>query len=146
MDMSVFFVLCLFPGVLLGLGTIGFLIWQHFKKGVVDLNANLKLSAIVSLIFGALPLLVYPFLVIANIMSFAASHTNAEPFGLTLVVNLFLFSSTAYPVVYIICAVFAIIQIRKDKGKSAFSYGIVPIIYLVLLVGLLAAWAALSSN
>jgi hypothetical protein len=146
MVMSTFLVFCLCPGVLLGLGTIGFLIWQHFKKGVFDLNANLKLAAIISLILGAVPLLMYPFLVMANIMSFAAPHTNEEPFGLTLVVNIFLFSSTAYPIVYILCAVFAIVHIRKDKGKPAFSYGIAPIIYLVLLVGLLATWAALSSN
>lgn len=136
MSTSTFSVFCPCPGVLLGLGAIGFLIWQHIRKGVVDLNANLKLAAIVSLILGALPLLIYPFLVMANIMSFAAPQTSNEPFALTLVFQTFLIGTTVYTAVYILCAVLAIVNVRKDKGKPGFICGLTPIICLRCLADL----------
>jgi hypothetical protein len=92
---------------------------------------------------GALPLLAYPAVILANVMSLAGHRSGDESPVLMLVVYTFLLASTAYPVVYVFCFAFAIARVREKKS-AAIGYGLGPIGYLAAIIGLGALWAAAS--
>jgi hypothetical protein len=96
------------------------------------------------LLLGALPLLVYPFVVLANVMSLAGERSGNEPPLLMLVVYSFLLGSLAYPAVYVPCALLAVARVKKNDDNTAFWYVVGPLGYLLLLAGLLAIWSAIS--
>ena len=100
----------------------------------------MRVAAIGLLILCALPLLIYPFLLLANVMSFAGTATGNELLSQWLISRAFLLGSTIYPIVYLVCAIISIVQIVRNKGKSALTYSSIPLIYLFFLGGLFAVW------
>jgi hypothetical protein len=78
-------------------------------------------------------------------MSLAGQTTGHEPASLIAVARAFQIGSLAYPVVYIISLVAALVAGRK-KEALAEKIGLIPLCYLVLLGCLLAGWAALDRS
>ncbi len=105
----------------------------------------MKLRAWVVLIPAGIPLIVYPFVLLANVMSLAG-HQSAEPCPPALLVASqgFLWSSTLYPVVYVVCARTALAMSRKMKTGLALLLALLPIVYLGIVAAFFAAWAANS--
>lgn len=92
------------------------------------------------LILGALPLAIYPFVLLANIMGFAGQRSGNESLVLILISYAFYIATTAYPLVYLFCVGLAIVAARK-KSNAALGFAFAPIGYLLLLVGLVAIWS-----
>lgn len=89
----------------------------------------------------SLPLFLYPFVLLANLMSFAASaQTSTSPRGLTIAMSGFLWSSSLYPVVYLTALIASIILLKRKSDKKALLWQIGLGIYLAVVVGFLIAW------
>ena len=93
------------------------------------------------LIAGGLPLLVYPAVLLAGIMSLAGERTGDEPPALLMaIVTSFLIGSIVYPLVYVPCAVAAVRKAKKQEAALAFKISMVPLIFLAVLAILLLVW------
>lgn len=104
----------------------------------------MKLAAIGLLVLGALPLIFYPFIFLANVMSFAGTPTGNETTVQWLVSRTFLVGSMIYPIVYILCAIAVVVQIIRNQGKAALKSGSIPVFYLVFIVGVFFLWTQTS--
>jgi hypothetical protein len=107
-----------------------------------------KLCAYILLIVGGLPLSIYPIVLIANVMSLAAERSDAKSgsVSLLLVVKAFLWSSTAYPLVYIPCGLIAFKMIRAGRLESGMWLATAPVVLLVLIVLLLLMWMRMGKG
>lgn len=94
------------------------------------------------LILGALPLLIYPFVALASIMSLAAQTTGSEPMPLLLVARGFQITSLLYPAIYF-SALIAALVLRKKK-EPASRIASIPLWYLAFVVLLFAGWIGLE--
>jgi hypothetical protein len=98
------------------------------------------------LILGGLPLMIYPFLLVANIMSLAG-NPSSDP--ASLVVQLasqgFLWGSTLYPLVYILCALIAVVCSFGESDHIAVRFALIPIVYLAAVIICFLLWLASSS-
>lgn len=104
----------------------------------------MKAACIVFLVFGALPLLLYPFVLLANVMSLAGPRTGAEPLGQTLVSFAFLGATTAYPLAYLLFLVLSVVRLKQGRLQPALIWSLAPMGYLVGVVLLLLLWMATS--
>lgn len=77
------------------------------------------------LLLGALPLLIYPFCLMANLMGFAAP---TPPRG---VFKAFLWSSTLYPIAYLPAAGVAAVLASNDRLRAARVFAGLPLLYLL---------------
>src|SRR5260370_5094703 len=92
------------------------------------------------LVAGA-PLLIYPFVLLANVMSLAGHpSSNPVPLGLLLTSQGFQWSLTLYPIVYVYCAKQAIACSQTDDSKSATNLSVVPLLYLCLVAAFFGEW------
>jgi hypothetical protein len=91
------------------------------------------------LIIGAVPLLVYPFVIIANIMQLAAGPSGEENILLIVIVKLFIVCTSTYLLTYLICLVS---YIRKKSRRLLFS--LIPLIHLAIAWLLFILWEFLS--
>ncbi len=91
---------------------------------------------------GGIVLLVYPFCLVANIMSLAAaSAPGAKVDPLLLIVSkAFLWGSTFYPVVYLINAAVSVLLARNERQATAHRVAQAPLVYLVGVFLCFAAW------
>ncbi|MDY0168588.1 MAG: hypothetical protein RBS80_18715 [Thermoguttaceae bacterium] len=96
------------------------------------------------LFLGALPLLIYPFVLLASVMSLAGHRSGNEPALLVLVIKSFLLGSIAYPLVYLVCLALAVAKAAKNGCTVALWYGLGPLVYLLFLVGLMGIWFAME--
>jgi hypothetical protein len=98
------------------------------------------------LVIGGLPLLIYPALLIANIMSLAAkpAPNDHAPILLYLFANAFLWGSTLYPVVYVFSASTAIAVLKKGNPNKASLVALLPLLYLALVLAAMAGWMAMA--
>lgn len=97
------------------------------------------------LIVGALPLLIYPFILLANVMSLAGTKSSTPvPMTQWLAAKAFLWSSTLYPVVYLGCLIVAITCARSGDGSKALLFAIAPLAYFGLCILLMFAWMLTS--
>jgi hypothetical protein len=101
----------------------------------------MKTLSILSLILGALPLAVYPFVVIADIMSLATPTRGDEPTLLVAVARCFQIGSLAYLPVYAfsLAATLSLLR-KKGKERAALCLSILPIIYVAILTILFFVW------
>lgn len=98
------------------------------------------------LIVGGVPLLIYPFILLANVMSLAGTKSSTPvPLMQTLIANAFLWSSTLYPLVYIGCGIAAIVCASGGHSAAAFKLSVVPLLYVVLCVLLMFAWMSFGA-
>ncbi len=93
------------------------------------------------LIVGGLPLLIYPFILLANVMSLAGTQGSTPvPISQWLAAKAFLWSSTLYPLVYLACLIAAIACSRGGDGQKALMLSIAPLAYVGLCVALMFLW------
>jgi hypothetical protein len=98
------------------------------------------------LLAGALPLIIYPGIALAGVMSLAAPASKDAPnLLLEVVVYSFLIGSLAYPVVYAPCALSAWSRTKKDDFRAAAYLSLAPLAYLFVIAGLLQAWISIES-
>ena len=106
----------------------------------------MKLAPCLLLVVGALPLLVYPPVLLANLMSLGGHRTGNESPGVSLVTYSFLLGSTAYPAVYVFSLLLVIARIRENRAKAALGYSIAPMFYFGLLVLLGMLWGSIGPS
>jgi hypothetical protein len=95
------------------------------------------------LAIGGLPLLIYPFILLANIMSLAATPSpKPVPILLWLFSKAFLWGSTLYPAVYVFCGILAIAKSQQRHYHWASTVALLPLLYLVLVLAAMAGWMA----
>lgn len=96
------------------------------------------------LILGGVPLIVYPAVLLASVMSLAGVRTGYEPWLMRIVVPSFLVGSIIYPLVYIVSI--GLVVWAEYQGRSLFSLraSVLPLLYLLLLGVLFLAWAWLD--
>ena len=81
------------------------------------------------LLLGGLPLLSYPFVVLASLMGLASRTTINVHWFYRLMNKSFLWGTLAYPLVYIPCYWLA----RAENGSSSLAYATLPLLFLALL-------------
>ncbi len=110
---------------------------------------NDKTGQIVSLVLqvlGGLPLLAYPALLIANIMSAAAKPEPGTPRLLLVVVRTFLVGTTTYPIVFLLCLFAARRALGRGEWERGLTLSSLPLLEIAALCGLLALWQQLEKN
>lgn len=97
-------------------------------------------------VLGALPLMIYPAVVVANVMQAAARPKLEGPRLLRALVQTFLVGTTAYPVVFLLCLLGA----RYALWRGAWAWGVIlsglPLLEIAALCGLMALWGRLEKN
>ena len=96
-------------------------------------------TIVARLVLGALPLLVYPGILVAGVMSLAGHRTGNEPALQMAIAQTFLWGTIAYPLVYFPCLVFALVM-RKRRERAALRASTIPFQFLALLAVSLGAW------
>lgn len=94
----------------------------------------------VGFIVGGILLLLYPFVLMANIMQLAGVSNNENVF-LKIIVNLFIFSSSTYLLTYIVCLVVYIIKRNKNNLIS-----LIPLAQIVVTVILFCIWMYIDNS
>lgn len=97
--------------------------------------------AVVCLVLGFLPLLIYPFVLLADVMSLAASRSGKQSFLLTVVSRSFQIGSLVYPLVYFPCLAAAIRRLMAQEERIAAEISAIPIGLLIVLLILVWAWS-----
>ena len=91
-----------------------------------------------------LPLIIYPFVLLAGIMSLAGERSPNEPALLVFVAFSFLLSSIAYPGVYIPCLIAARTAAKRNNRKNEMTMAYVPLAYLVGVTALMLLWLSVE--
>ena len=101
----------------------------------------MKHSFWLTLIVTGAPLIVYPFILLANVMSLAGSPSSSpvSP-ALRLASQAFLWSATLYPIAYVYSLQKCIQLSRDGKFSSARRVSQIPLFYLLVVAILLWAW------
>ena len=93
---------------------------------------NMKALCIVSICLTSLVLLVYPFVLVANIMAITAVPP-ANPSRIFMVTSaIFLGGTTLYPVPYLIALIASLWNIKKNVGV-AFFWQVALMVYLLVI-------------
>ena len=106
----------------------------------------MKTSSIVALGVSGLPLLIYPFILLANVMSFAGHKTGNEPAILVFVSSAFLWASTLYPIPYVFFFLRAKSESKKRNGKKETVFALAPLVCLAILGMLMIAWMVVEEQ
>jgi hypothetical protein len=91
--------------------------------------------ATILLLLGAIPLVIYPGIIFANVMALAASGGHLRP-PASLVECLFTYvivGATTYPIVWLVALVRSIILIRRGREVAALGTSLVPLVFLATL-------------
>src|SRR5262249_29860256 len=94
------------------------------------------------LLLGGAPLLVYPFVLLANVMSLAAEPTRVAKRWTRneLIAKAFLWTSTAYPIIFVPVCMNAIRAIQAGKIAIALELAAIPVVTLAIIAVLYKAW------
>ena len=103
------------------------------------INTSTKRQTIVTIlkIASFFPLLIYPFIVLANLMSFVGHRSGNEPASLILYSFSFLIFSTLYPV--------TLIYSLKYNKKNTVIIALLPIIHVIISICLCCLWFSVES-
>jgi hypothetical protein len=95
------------------------------------------------LALGFAPLMIYPFVLLANIMSLVAERPAdaSLPFAFLA----FFWTSLAYPIVWICCAAGAVGYSNRDDYRIATRIAIVPLFYIAMVTALFCWWGHTTS-
>jgi hypothetical protein len=85
------------------------------------------------LLLGGVALLFYPFVVIADLMSLAGHRDGAETQSLA-VMHTLIYSTLAYPVVYVLCVVLTRLAVSRRHNAISIVTSAFPMIYVTLIV------------
>lgn len=95
----------------------------------------MKFVCILLMGLSSLPLLIYPFVLIANLMMLAAVGTPGDTsFGEAIAQYAFLGGTTLYPVPYTLALIKSITKMEKKRFKKAASWQLLPLGYLFAIV------------
>jgi hypothetical protein len=103
----------------------------------------MKYAFWVPIVISAIPLIIYPFVLLANLMSLAAEPTAESiqvPLWFKLVVYGFLWGSSLYPLALFGCGIWALARSRQNAPKSAILIALIPMAYLAILAVLFIVW------
>jgi hypothetical protein len=105
----------------------------------------MRLASIASLVLGGLPLVIYPVLLVAGIMSLAGHRTGDEPLLLMAVSYAFLIGSLSYPIVYVCCLVIAVWMGTRGDQRGMLRSSIAPLAFIAVLGVVAWLWGRLES-
>ena len=95
----------------------------------------MQIISTIARFLGGLLLLLYPFVMLADLMGLAAIKASTTPLtflDVVMVVCLY-YGTLVYPVVYIPCWILAKIMRGKDNDSATFVYSILPLVYLIII-------------
>jgi hypothetical protein len=95
---------------------------------------------------GGLPLVVWPFVAVASVMSVAGERTGHESPWVLFIVQAFCWISIAYPVVYISCTLIARRKLRSGALRGAMITALIPLVCLLVAVALFFTWMQLDNR
>jgi hypothetical protein len=95
----------------------------------------MKIAAIVCLVLGAIPLIAYPAVIVADVMALSAAGGNlSAPASLSEWLNAYLIiGATIYPVVWMAALARSIVLIRRASEARAFRVSLIPLAFLASL-------------
>lgn len=107
-----------------------FVIFTFGKKAAKEVaeNKTKKTLGHVLLTFGKLPFLIYPFVLLANVMQIAGWEYNEVSVITKICTYVFLFFSSSYPLTYIICYWFF------NKSKEKIMIPLMPFVHIFITV------------
>ena len=105
-----------------------------------------QIAAAVLQVLGGLPLIAYPALLVANIMSAAAPPEPKAPRLLLAVVRTFLVGTTTYPVVFLLCLFGARRALGRGEWERGLALSSLPLVEIAALCGLMVLWQRLGEN
>lgn len=116
---------------------------SNFLERVIPVRREKLLPYETALTLGGGVLVVYPFCILANVMSFAGHRDpNDEPgWLLSTTASSFLWGSTAYPLIYFPCLLIAWMLWKNERVSAARWTANVPVLYLAALLVLMFAWS-----
>jgi hypothetical protein len=88
-------------------------------------------------IISFIPLVVYPFILLANVMSLAAYKSGEESIFLLIVSKTFLILSTLYPI--------TLVYSLRSKSKNDDFLALLPIIHIVICLFFMGLWMAIDN-
>ncbi len=106
---------------------------------------NRQIVQILLLLLAGLPLVIYPVLLIANVMSLAGYQSTSAGAMVTIVSLGFFFTSTIYPVVYITSIIGYFISSRKKSALWKRRFVIIPFVALAIQLVMLGLWVLVDS-
>ncbi|MFT3870203.1 MAG: hypothetical protein QM715_17275 [Nibricoccus sp.] len=101
----------------------------------------MKGVSIASLVFAGLPLVIYPVVALADIMSLAGQSSGAESVMLSVVATTCQIGSLLYPAVYFLCLALYRKKMKQDEQKSAFWFSLTPMAVLLFLFAMFYLWS-----
>lgn len=99
-----------------------------------------QIATALLLTLGGLPLLIYPLIFFANMMSLGAEATGREPLLLRFIAGGFLWSSLLYPLVYLCFRKLAKRRLTAGNGRAACLHSALPLAYLAVVLLFFALW------
>jgi len=103
-------------------------ILRKTKKFLSPETRILNVISILLIIIEGLPLLIYPFVLIANLMSLAGLGASDQPFMANLLMVLFLIATSTYPLTYIFSAFF----VFKRESRYKLLVALCPVLHILL--------------
>jgi amino acid permease len=110
------------------------------------LGKNMKVVTYCLFVFSGLPLVAYPAILLAGIMSLAGERSGGAPLLLSTVATACQIGSIAYPAIYFPFLQRAKKQMKDKQDKAAFRSSLIPPGYLLALGLLFAAWFGLDDG
>lgn len=104
-------------------------------------DVRMKVASAIFLTLGALPIPVYPFVLFANLMSLGGQSTGNEPLAGRLIAYAFLWSSLAYPLVYLWFRRRAKRERQAGHHRAACFQSAAPLIYLAGVLMFFTLWS-----
>jgi hypothetical protein len=99
-----------------------------------------KILSTIFFVIGGIPLCIYPFVMVANLMSLAGVWPAHVSILLLIVFGLFLLATSTYPITYIICI------LRFKKGGKKISLSIIPLLHILATIGFGFLWGLLEAK
>ena len=98
------------------------------------------------LVLSGLPLVTYPVILLAGVMSLAGERAGGAPLLLSVVAMTCQIASIAYPAIYFPFLRRAQRKMKSNEDEAAFRASLIPLGYLLALGALFAAWFALGDG
>ena len=106
----------------------------------------MKVLGTIALFLGGLLLLLYPFVLLADVMGLAGFKSGA-PLTLEVVtIYIFYLGTLAYPVIYLPSLIITMVMRAKDKELAGLVFSILPLIYLLIIFGIPAIYSWITGG